>query len=213
MNKHFALIGSPLEAGAKLFFHPLTRKMMVNIKPGEIYVSSKPELISTILGSCISACIWDPFVSIGGMNHFMLPFGDNEDIKDWLPTQWYSKAGRYGNYAMELLINTLIKRGALKSRLKVKVFGGSVVSGNKALIGYKNTEFIREYIRTENLSLVSENLGGEVSRKIIFDPITGKVFLKRLNGSAPEVRLRELEYEHLLIHKIKGDDEGNTELF
>lgn len=179
MHKSLFLTGCPIEAGARRFFHPQTQMTMVNIQPGEIYVTSAHELIATGLGSCISACVWDPFIALGGMNHFLLPFGDEENIKDWDPRHWHSNAARYGNHAMELLINTMIQQGAIKRRLKIKIFGGAMPSGSKMLIGDKNIEFIRSYVINERLNLVGEDLGGKLSRKLIFDPMIGKALIKK----------------------------------
>ncbi|MCC4801098.1 hypothetical protein [Enterovibrio norvegicus] len=213
MHKVLELTGCPIGAGVKRFYHPGKQMMMVKIQPGEVYVTSERELISTGLGSCISACVWDPFIALGGMNHFMLPFGDAEEIEDWDPTQWRSNAARYGNYAMELLINTLIQQGAVKSRLRVKLFGGGLVMGKQANIGEKNIAFIRNYVESEGLTLVGEDLGSEYPRKVVFDPITGKAWVKKLRGYRAEMEAEENNYNRRLVNEAKRDDEDNAELF
>lgn len=215
MHKVLELTGCPVGAGAKRFYHPGKQIMMVKIQPGEVYVTSERELIATGLGSCISACVWDPFLELGGMNHFMLPLGDADDINGWDPTQWRSNAARYGNYAMELLINTLIQQGAIKSRLQVKLFGGGMVMGlgKQANIGQKNIEFIKNYIQSEGLHLVSEDLGSEYPRKVVFDPMTGKAWVKKLRGYRGEVEAEESSYKRRLINETKRDEGGNAELF
>ncbi|WP_283130011.1 chemotaxis protein CheD [Enterovibrio norvegicus] len=213
MHKVLELTGCPIGAGVKRFYHPGKQMMMVKIQPGEVYVTSERELISTGLGSCISACVWDPFIALGGMNHFMLPFGDAEEIEDWEPTQWRSNAARYGNYAMELLINTLIQQGAVKSRLRVKLFGGGLVMGKQANIGEKNIAFIRNYVESEGLTLVGEDLGSEYPRKVVFDPITGKAWVKKLRGYRAEMEAEENNYNRRLVNEAKRDDEDNAELF
>ncbi|SKA45510.1 chemotaxis protein CheD [Enterovibrio nigricans] len=213
MHKILELTGCPIGAGARRFFHPGKQMMMVKIQPGEVYVTSERELISTGLGSCISACVWDPFIELGGMNHFMLPFGDADNIEGWDPTQWRSNAARYGNYAMELLINTMIQQGAVKSRLRVKLFGGGMVMGKQAAIGKKNIEFIRSYVESEGLVLVSEDLGTEFPRKVVFDPMTGKAWVKKLRGYRGEVEAEESNYKRRLVKEAKREDDDSAELF
>ncbi|KXF80119.1 chemotaxis protein CheD [Enterovibrio coralii] len=213
MHKILELTGCPIGAGARRFFHPGKQMMMVKIQPGEVYVTSERELISTGLGSCISACVWDPFIELGGMNHFMLPFGDADDIEGWDPTQWRSNAARYGNYAMELLINTMIQQGAIKSRLRVKLFGGGMVMGKQAAIGQKNIQFIRNYVESEGLTLVGEDLGTEFPRKVVFDPITGKAWVKKLRGYRGEVEAEESNYKRRLVKEAKREDDDSAELF
>ncbi|WP_035024718.1 chemotaxis protein CheD [Enterovibrio calviensis] len=213
MHKILELTGCPIGAGARRFFHPGKQMMMVKIQPGEVYVTSERELISTGLGSCISACVWDPFIELGGMNHFMLPFGDSDNIEGWDPTQWRSNAARYGNYAMELLINTMIQQGAIKSRLRVKLFGGGMVMGKQASIGEKNIAFIRNYVQNEGLNIVGEDLGTEFPRKVVFDPMTGKAWVKKLRGYRGEVEAEEINYKRRLANEAKRDDGDSAELF
>ncbi|MDD1791936.1 chemotaxis protein CheD [Enterovibrio sp. ZSDZ42] len=213
MHKILELTGCPIGAGARRFFHPGKQMMMVKIQPGEVYVTSERELIATGLGSCISACVWDPFIELGGMNHFMLPFGDSDNIEGWDPTQWRSNAARYGNYAMELLINTMIQQGAVKSRLRVKLFGGGTVMGKQANIGEKNIAFIRNYVQSEGLNIVGEDLGSEFPRKVVFDPMTGKAWVKKLRGYRGEVEAEETNYKRRLANEAKRDDGDSAELF
>lgn len=215
MHKILELTGCPIGAGARRFYHPGKQMMMVKIQPGEVYVTTERELISTGLGSCISACVWDPFIELGGMNHFMLPFGDADNIEGWDPTQWRSNAARYGNYAMELLINTLIQQGAVKSRLRVKLFGGGMVmgTGKQANVGEKNIDFIRNYVKNEGLNLAGEDLGSEFPRKVVFDPITGKAWVKKLRGYRAEVEAEEISYKRRLVNEAKRDDDDSAELF
>ncbi|MGF1766617.1 chemotaxis protein CheD [Enterovibrio makurazakiensis] len=213
MHKILELTGCPIGAGARRFFHPGKQMMMVKIQPGEVYVTSERELIATGLGSCISACVWDPFIELGGMNHFMLPFGDSDNIEGWDPTQWRSNAARYGNYAMELLINTMIQQGAVKSRLRVKLFGGGTVMGKQANIGEKNIAFIRNYVQSEGLNIVGEDLGTEFPRKVVFDPMTGKAWVKKLRGYRGEVEAEETNYKRRLANEAKRDDGDSAELF
>ena len=149
------------------------------ILPGEYYVTANNEAIVTVLGSCVSACIRDKVFGIGGMNHFMLPLNKNMSDAD---VAAMSNAGRYGNFAMEKMINDILKNGGTRENLEVKIFGGGRVLKNmKTLdIGNGNIDFVREYIQTEQLHLVGEDVGDIFPRKVIYFPLTGKVKVKKL---------------------------------
>ena len=130
---------------------------VAKILPGEFYVTSDSEKIATVLGSCVSACIWDAQIGIGGMNHFMLPNTDKDHDK----VVWgnvASDATRFGNYAMEHLINELLKNGAKRHRLEAKVFGGAKVLRQMNDVGGKNADFVVEYLKDENIPLLSQDL-------------------------------------------------------
>ena len=141
----------------------------VKVLPGEFFVSDQDLLIVTTLGSCIAACLWDRERRIGGMNHFMLPEGDAD-------------SGRYGSYAMELLINQLLKRGASRSTLEAKVFGGGAVIASMTSInvGERNTQFVLDYLRTERIPVVSKDVLDVCARKVCLLPASGKALVKRL---------------------------------
>ncbi|MCW5657473.1 MAG: chemoreceptor glutamine deamidase CheD [Burkholderiaceae bacterium] len=141
----------------------------VKVLPGEYFVSSDDMLIVTTLGSCIAACLWDRERRIGGMNHFMLPEGQGD-------------SGRYGSYAMELLINELLKRGASRSSLEAKVFGGGAViaSMTSLNVGERNTRFVLDYLSTERIPVVSKDVLDVCARKVCLLPASGKVLMKRL---------------------------------
>jgi chemotaxis protein CheD len=141
----------------------------VKVLPGEFFVSDQDLLIVTTLGSCIAACLWDRERRIGGMNHFMLPEGDAD-------------SGRYGSYAMELLINQLLKRGAARSTLEAKVFGGGAVIASMTSInvGERNTQFVLDYLRTERIPVVSKDVLDVCARKVCLLPASGKALVKRL---------------------------------
>ena len=141
----------------------------VKVLPGEFFVSDEDMLIVTTLGSCIAACLWDRDRRIGGMNHFMLPEGQGD-------------SGRYGSYAMELLINQLMKRGASRSSLEAKVFGGGAViaSMTSLNVGERNTDFVLDYLRTERIPVVSKDVLDHCARKVCMLPASGKVLMKRL---------------------------------
>jgi len=149
---------------------------VAKILPGELYVTKLDEMITTVLGSCISACIRDPDKSIGGMNHFMLPVAKDNNLlksKD-------SSAARYGNFAMEHLINEILKHGGQRENLEVKLFGGGRVLSHMTDIGKRNIEFVLEYINLEGLTLVSEDLGDLCPRKVQYNPLTGMARMKKL---------------------------------
>ncbi|MEY4756189.1 MAG: hypothetical protein RJA34_1087 [Pseudomonadota bacterium] len=149
----------------------------VKVLPGEYFVSSQDVVIMTVLGSCIAACIWDGPARVGGMNHFMLPDGDTGD-----------GSGRYGSYAMELLINELIKQGARRETMQAKIFGGAqVMAGFTSMnVGERNTAFVRDYLATERIPVVSQDVLDIHPRKVCFFPVTGKALVKRLAHSHPE---------------------------
>ncbi|WP_136416132.1 MULTISPECIES: chemoreceptor glutamine deamidase CheD [Oxalobacteraceae] len=146
------------------------------ILPGEYYFTCKDMMIVTVLGSCVSACIRDRVTGIGGMNHFMLPDGGG-DIDSPV-----SASMRYGTYAMEVLINDVLKAGARRENLEAKVFGGgNVLRGFVAInVGERNAQFVRDYLRAENIRVVAEDLNDIYPRKVYFFPRTGKVLVKKL---------------------------------
>ena len=145
------------------------------ILPGEYYYTCKDMVIVTVLGSCVSACIRDRVTGIGGMNHFMLPDGGDADSP-------VSASMRYGTYAMEILINDLLKAGARRENLEAKVFGGgNVLRGFIAInVGERNAAFVRDYLRAENIRVVAEDLNDIYPRKVYFFPRTGRVLVKKL---------------------------------
>lgn len=162
------------------YYDTINESFIAKIKPGEIYVSkNKNELISTLLGSCISVCMRDPESQIGGMNHFMLPSQGSiyEDEKNL-----NSPAMTYGNWAMEFLINNILKHGGKRRNLELKLFGGSKIMNTYSDVGEKNIKFIKDYVYSENLKVISEDLGGDCPRNIIYNPLTGKVLLKKLSN-------------------------------
>ncbi len=179
---------------------------IVKVLPGECYTTADPdEVLVTILGSCVSACIRDTRRHIGGMNHFMLPEGASAA---WGGTDY---AMRYGNHAMESLINALLKHGARKSDLEIKVFGGGSVIQSSSDVGSKNAQFVKSYLQKEGLVAVSEDLGGEAARRIHYYPATGKVMRRLLiETSHTAIEQDEREYRRSLSHTPEC---GDIELF
>ena len=169
---------------ASFFFYDAHFKNdAVKILPGEYFVDSEDILIMTTLGSCIAACLWDRNARIGGMNHFMLPDGAGNGLD----------SGRYGSYAMELLINELLKRGATRATLEAKVFGGGqVISGMSTMnVGERNTGFVLDYLKTERIPVVSKDVMDVYPRKVCFLPHSGKAMVKRLSPANPEALLAQ----------------------
>lgn len=147
------------------------------ILPGELYVTKDDETIVTVLGSCVSACIRDRIFGVGGMNHFMLPLSsENNGGAD------VGLSTRYGNFAMEKLINEILKNGGVRENLEVKIFGGGKVLANMTLldIGNRNIDFVKEYIKMEGLKLLAEDVGDNYPRKVHYHPLTGNVRMKKL---------------------------------
>jgi chemotaxis protein CheD len=147
----------------------------VKVLPGEYFVHHEDLPIMTTLGSCIATCLWDRHARVGGMNHFMLPGGDGDD------------SGRYGAFAMELLINELMKLGATRGSLEAKVFGGGqVIAGMDSMnVGQRNTRFVLDYLRTERIPVLSKDVLDIYPRKVCFLPASGKAMVKRLASAHP----------------------------
>ena len=163
----------------------------VKILPGEYFVTQRDLVIVTVLGSCVSVCLRDHVSGIGGMNHFMLPGNNDGGISP------ISASARYGVYAMELLINHLLKLGARRNCFEAKVFGGgSVLRGMTANnVGERNVEFVRDYLATENILVVAEDLLDIYPRKVYYFPATGRVMVKKLKSLHNTTLLdREMEY-------------------
>ncbi len=173
------------------------------IMPGEFFVSTTNEMIATVLGSCVSACIRDVKSGVGGMNHFMLPEGEK------CPSSGacLSTSARYGTYAMEQMINTILSHGGRRERLEIKLFGGGKVLQSMTDIGNRNIQFVRDYLRMEALMVASEDLGGTHPRKVLYFPASGRVLMRKLPISQDEsVCQRELQYQSSLIEKpIAGE--------
>jgi chemotaxis protein CheD len=169
---------------ASFFFYDAHfRNEAVKILPGEYFVHDEDLLIMTTLGSCIAACLFDRQQRIGGMNHFMLPDGVGSG----------ADAGRYGSYAMELLINQLIKRGATRATMEAKVFGGgAVIAGmNSINVGERNTSFVLDYLATERITVVSKDVLDVYPRKVCFLPHSGKAMVKRLAAANTDALLAQ----------------------
>jgi len=175
----------------------------VKVLPGEFFVYNEDLLIMTTLGSCIAACLWDREKRVGGMNHFLLP--DSAGGAD---------SGRYGSFAMELLIGEMVKRGATRATMEAKVFGGgAVISGmNTINVGERNTAFVLDYLRTERISVVSKDVLDIYPRKVCFLPASGKAMVKRL-ASANTDALVALERAAAGRQTPQTANSGTVDLF
>ena len=152
---------------------PEALERRVHVGQGEHHVTADRDVVlTTVLGSCVAACLCDPFAGVGGMNHFLLPDGNTGD----------GAPARYGGYAMEVLINELLKRGASRKRLEAKVFGGAnVLKGfTSNPVGTRNADFVLSYLDAEHIPVMAEDLRGIHPRKVWFFPQTGKVIVNRL---------------------------------
>jgi chemotaxis protein CheD len=195
-----------LGASTRRYRDPRFDAIAVKVFPGEHHVTaSADEMLVTILGSCVSACIRDPLISVGGMNHFMLPESGGAG---W---DTASASMRYGNVAMERLINDILARGGARERLEIKVFGGGNVMKGTTNIGHRNADFVESYLLTENLTISAAHLRGNLPRRIHYFPATGKVLLLELRR-AEEAAVFDRE----AIYKSKIQSEpvaGSAELF
>ena len=179
------------------------------ILPGEFYVSGENEMITTVLGSCVSACVRDKVFRIGGMNHFMLPI-DADGSGRWSGDKT-GRSTRYGNYAMEHLINEILTHGGMRKNLEIKVFGGGRVLTQATDIGKKNIEFVLEFIQTEGLALLGQNVGDIYPRKVNYFPFTGKVRMKKLRNMHNDTIIQR---EESYLHSLEEEKvESSIELF
>ncbi len=173
------------------------------ILPGEYFVTDQGMLLVTVLGSCVAACVRDTVSGIGGMNHFMLPDDGGRDM--------VGPSARYGTYAMEILINHLLKMGARRNHLEAKVFGGGAVlaSLSSSNVGVKNAEFVLNYLKTEKIPIVAKDLLDSYPRKVYYFPETGRVMVKKLHRVHNETLFsRERDYKARLAGtKMEGDVE------
>jgi chemotaxis protein CheD len=193
-------VGAPVT-----YFDPRFKVQAAKIMPGEYYVTGRDMALVTVLGSCVSACIRDPESGIGGMNHFMLPGGGQGDP--------VSATARYGAYAMEVLINQLLKMGAKRNRLEAKVFGGcnGLVGAAATNIGASNARFVQEFLSMERINVAAKDLLDAYARKVYYFPRTGRALVKRLHTLRNDTIVqREQEYNRRLE---QSNIDGEVELF
>jgi chemotaxis protein CheD len=203
----------PVAAGfdhVQHYWDPGLHAWAAKILPGEYYVTAHDEAISTILGSCISACIRDRSLRVGGMNHFMLPEDTSSGTSSWLdPVAGLST--RYGSFAMESLINDLMKLGARRERLEIKLFGGGNILTSMTDVGARNIEFVRRWLKLEGLPIEVQDVGDVYPRRVVYFPGTGRVLVRRLRSlDGMSIAERERQYLTDLRQKPEGND---VELF
>jgi chemotaxis protein CheD len=188
--------------GPLAYFDVQLQMDALKLMPADYVVTERNIALSTVLGSCVSACMRDPVLRIGGMNHFMLPDGGGDDT-----------SARYGSYAMELLINELLKKGARRERLEAKVFGGGNVLKSFTVnpVGTRNAEFVIAYLKAERIPVLAQDLGSIYPRKVWFVPATGKVLVRRLpHAHDTTVASEEIAYRNRLKQQPPA---GGVELF
>ena len=204
---YFLNIDEKKECNDKHYFNKHLGMNVVKVYSGDCCVTnSENELMVTILGSCISACIRDVEKEIGGMNHFLLPYSEAMD----------NSSMRYGAYAMESLINAITNLGGEKKNLEIKLFGGANVIANSKEIGKRNCEFVESYLEKEGLPCDSKHVGGSAARRIHYYPTTGKVMMKIVedNHDYLELEQQEKNYKMKLDKKNKNHKiDGSVELF
>lgn len=180
--------------------------MIVHVLQGDCYTTAdKNETLTTVLGSCIAACIRDPYVGFGGMNHFLLP---QSDMAFESPMD---ASLRYGSFAMEQLINDILSHGGQRNRLEVKLFGGGNVVKELSGVGHRNADFIETYMENEGFEVASSDLRGFSPRKIQYTPATGKVLLRRL-GEDQGATIARQEVRHN-VQSPPVQSTGDVELF
>lgn len=198
-----------IDDSRRRYFDPAIGLHVVQVFQGDYYVTGRnDEVLATVLGSCVAACIRDTWIGYGGMNHFLLP-----NMADGA-----ARAGndsgvelRYGSFAMEQLINSILARGGRRDRLEIKVFGGGNVVRGMSGVGHRNADFIEEYLDNEGLSIASRHLRGHSPRKIQYFPHTGRVRMRELAATAG-TRIYEKEAKQIVKANVV-DDSGTIELF
>jgi chemotaxis protein CheD len=201
-----ASVALPLPLKLCRYWDPRSGLTAVKIAPGEHYVTADPgEMLVTVLGSCVAACIRDPALGLGGMNHFMLPGEGGGRLEDPTPSM------RYGSVAMERLINDILARGGRRGRLEVKVFGGGNVLASSNAIGSGNADWVERWLAAEDLPVAAADLRGDLPRRVHYVPATGRVLLLALRRSdAVPLVDDERRYRTLLQSRPV---EGPAELF
>jgi chemotaxis protein CheD len=196
--------------GIQRYWDPAKHCWTAKILPGEFYVTRDAEAVTTVLGSCISACIRDPQLGCGGMNHFMLPEEAAGGNGSWNAADGGAST-RYGSYAMESLVNELLKLGARRERFEVKLFGGGRILPTMTDVGLRNINFAQSFLKLEGFKVAAQDVGDVYPRRIVYFPATGRVLLKHLRAIDSQViASRETQYRAHLDTATAGND---VELF
>jgi chemotaxis protein CheD len=176
-------------------YHDASKGVVIaKLLPGDFYVTREDEVLDTVLGSCVAACIRSPRLKVGGMNHFMLPRPTGSGADTWDDVR--GRATRYGTASMEQLINRILSAGAKREELEVKVFGGARVLSAMTDVGNHNVQFVREFLRNEGLKVMAEDVGDICPRHVQFSPQTGKVRVRHL-GAGQQVGVASREEKYL----------------
>lgn len=185
------------------FWMPKHNKYGVKVVAGDYYVTNQDEHITTVLGSCVSVCIRDPYAGVGGINHFLLPDSDCDIL---------SSSNRYGVFAMEQLINAVVKYGGQRKNFEVKIVGGGNMMSGVTDIGQSNIQFVKNFLNIEGFAISAEDLGGTQPRKILYNVVTGKLLVNKLKSQHQE-RYVALELEHQRLKAADEETHGDIELF
>jgi chemotaxis protein CheD len=173
---------------------------------GGVYASARPAMVHTVLGSCVAACLYDRVAGVGGMNHFLLPDG-GEDHE--LPT-------RYGLYAMEVLVNDVMRHGGQRARFEAKIFGAAHVLGGEMLalrVSDENARFVREFLRTEGIPVTAEKLGGRLPMEVRFATHTGQAFVRDVTTPVAQVSATEAQWRKAVSRDARRQHGGDVTLF
>ncbi|MCT7305036.1 chemoreceptor glutamine deamidase CheD [Ralstonia sp. 22086] len=196
-------------ASTHAYYDTTFGRRAMKVLPGEYSVTTEDLMLVTVLGSCVSACVRDKTLGIGGMNHFMLPSrNEGESI--------LSPSMRYGTHAMEVLLNQLYKAGAKRERLEIKVFGGAaVLAGMSTLdVGERNGKFVLEFLRNEGLTVAAKDLFDVHPRKVYFVPSTGQIMVRKLRSQNSAAELdSEAQYASKLSKSITTKPASRLQLF
>ncbi len=187
---------------SNLYYDPAFKSQAAKLLPGEFYFTNEDMLIVTVLGSCVSACIRDPVAGYGGMNHFMLPVQGYDGSVNGSGGS-VSASMRYGDNAMNVLIERLLRVGGRLDRMEAKVFGGgNVLKGfGQANVGERNSAFVLEYLMQRGIRILAQDLNGAHPRKVYYFQRTGKVFVRKINELRNDTLVkREIEY----ASRLKG---------
>ena len=183
------------------FHNPRDGRWHVQLTLGDTYVTSdKDEVLTTLLGSCIAACIRDPNAGVGGMNHFLLPTGTGHD----------REAECYGINAMELLINDILKHGGDRRRFEAKLFGGANVIATLSGVGSKNAAFARQFLMDEGIMIVGCDVGGNMARRIQYSPVSGMARRVAVVDTGRQLIAREMDALHA---KVERSEVADVEFF
>jgi chemotaxis protein CheD len=198
-----------MEAERRRYYDPKLTAWIEQVSQGQVAVTDESNIVySTVLGSCIAACVRDPLAKVGGMNHFLLPVSTNDVPK----SDATSMELRYGNYSMEVLVNEVLKRGGRRERIEVKLFGGGNVMQRMASmnIGHRNADFIEKYVQLEGLKLISSDVRGVQARRVQYFPITGRARMMAIVATENEDIFKNEMKNRPRAEKVPS---GDIELF